>query len=50
MELAQRGNQYLKGMSETFKSFRNALVREIEGAMLELKEEVERVVQETGGR
>ncbi len=50
MELAQRGNQYLKGKSEAFRSFRNALAREIEGAMPELKGEVERVVQETGGR
>ncbi|KAI9703685.1 MAG: RNA polymerase II mediator complex subunit [Candelina mexicana] len=50
VELAQRGNQYLKGKSEAFKNFRDALAREIMGAMPDTKEEVERVVQETGGR
>ncbi|KAI9720856.1 MAG: hypothetical protein M1812_002695 [Candelaria pacifica] len=50
VELAQKGNQYLKGKSEAFTSFRNALAREIEGALPELKPDVDRVIQETGGK
>ena len=41
VELAQRGNQYLKSKCEAFAGFRDILGEEIVKAMPELKEEVE---------
>lgn len=50
IELVQRTNDHLRGKALAFRSFRDVLAREISGAMPELREEVERVVRETGGR
>lgn len=44
MEGAQRANQQLKGKSEAFAQFRDALAREMSGAMPELAGEVEDVL------
>jgi len=45
VELAQKGNQYLKGKTEAFASFRDVLAEEIAMAMPELKGDVEMVLQ-----
>ena len=44
MELAQRGNQYLKGKSEAFGGFRDMLAEEIKAVMPELGGAVDTVV------
>ena len=44
VELAQKGNQYLKGKSEAFAAFRDVLAEEIVRAMPEMKAEVGRVM------
>lgn len=49
VELVQRGNQDLKGKKEAFASFRDVLAREMRSAMPEVRGEVERVIQATGG-
>jgi len=50
VELARKGNQMMKGKMEAFMSFRDVLAEEMERAMPELKEDVERVLEETGGK
>lgn len=50
MELVQKGNQYLKGKVEAFASFRDVLAEEMSSAMPEVRGEVERVLEATGGR
>jgi len=50
VELARRGNQMMKGKMEAFVSFRDVLAQEMEKAMPELKEDIDRVLEETGGR
>ncbi|KAI9812167.1 MAG: RNA polymerase II mediator complex subunit [Pycnora praestabilis] len=50
VELAKRGNQYLKGKAEAFASFRDVLAEEIRVSLPELREGVETVVEGTGGR
>ncbi|KAL4787658.1 mediator of RNA polymerase II transcription subunit 10 [Aspergillus varians] len=49
VELVQRGNQDLKGKKEAFASFRDVLAREMRSAMPEVRGEVEKVIQATGG-
>ncbi|BCS27407.1 mediator complex subunit NUT2 [Aspergillus puulaauensis] len=49
VELVQRGNQDLKGKKEAFTSFRDVLAREMRSAMPEVRGEVERAIQATGG-
>ncbi|KAL4965146.1 mediator complex subunit NUT2 [Aspergillus stella-maris] len=49
VELVQRGNQDLKGKKEAFASFRDVLAREMRGAMPEIRGEVQRVLDATGG-
>lgn len=44
MELAQKGNQYLKGKSEAFAGFRDVLAEEIVKSMPNLKEDVKQVL------
>lgn len=50
VEVAQRMNQQLKGKSEAFAGFRDALAREIAAALPELRGEVEGVLGRSGGR
>ncbi|KAG6039935.1 hypothetical protein E4U19_002230 [Claviceps sp. Clav32 group G5] len=49
-ELTRRGNQLMRGKALAFGDFRDVLAREISTAMPELRGDVERVVEETGGR
>jgi hypothetical protein len=46
----QRGNQDLKGKKEAFADFRDVLAREMRSAMPEVRGEVDRVIQATGGK
>lgn len=50
MELARRGNQLMRGKEEAFAGFRDVLAREMASALPELREDVERVLEGTGGR
>ncbi|KAL4761590.1 mediator complex subunit NUT2 [Aspergillus foveolatus] len=50
VELVQRGNQDLKGKKEAFADFRDVLAREMRSAMPEVRGEVDRVIQATGGK
>lgn len=50
IELVQRTNDHLRGKALAFRSFRDILAEEIHSAMPELRSELERVIQETGGR
>ncbi|KAL8854845.1 MAG: hypothetical protein Q9221_000351 [Calogaya cf. arnoldii] len=45
VELVQKGNQYLKGKSEAFTGFRDALAEEMVRAWPEIKTSVENVLQ-----
>lgn len=47
VELVQAKNQQLKGKSEAFAQFRDALAREIRGAMPEIADDVDKVVEAT---
>lgn len=47
VELAQEKNQLLKGKSEAYAQFREALAREIRGAIPDIAEEVDSVVKAT---
>jgi mediator of RNA polymerase II transcription subunit 10 len=49
VELARRGNQLMLGKEAAFASFRDVLAREMMSAMPELKEDVQMVVEATGG-
>jgi mediator of RNA polymerase II transcription subunit 10 len=50
VEGARRSNQLMKGKIEAFASFRDVLATEIARALPELRSDVERVLEETGGR
>lgn len=50
VELAQAQNQRLRGKSEAFAQLRDILAKEIMTAMPEVRNEVKRVVESTGGR
>ena len=47
VELAQSRNQLLKGKADAFAAFRDALAREIQGAMPELSDDVARLLQKS---
>ena len=49
-EGARRSNQLMKGKTEAFGSLRDVLATEMARAMPELREDVGRVLEETGGR
>ena len=50
VELVQKSNEHMKGKTLAFRSFRDVLAEEISSALPALKDQVERVVQEAGGR
>jgi mediator of RNA polymerase II transcription subunit 10 len=49
VELTMRNNQKLKGKTEAFAQFRDILAKDLVGAVPELKSDVKRVVESTGG-
>lgn len=49
VELVQKVNQKLKGRSQAYADFRDALAREIMGALPECREDIRRAVESTGG-
>lgn len=49
VELARRGNQLMKGKKEAFGSLRDVLAREMSNALPELRDDIDRVLIETGG-
>ncbi|PSS18611.1 hypothetical protein M430DRAFT_121260 [Amorphotheca resinae ATCC 22711] len=50
VELARRGNQLMKGKMTAFADFRDVLAGEMGKALPELREDIGRVLDETGGR
>ncbi|KJZ72925.1 Mediator of RNA polymerase II transcription subunit 10 [Hirsutella minnesotensis 3608] len=50
VELVRRGNQLMRGKMNAFASFRDVLARETASAMPELRDDVARVLDATGGR
>jgi mediator of RNA polymerase II transcription subunit 10 len=50
VEGARRSNQLMKGKMEAFGSFRDVLAQEMATLLPELREDVGRVLDETGGR
>ena len=48
MEAVQRSNQYLKGKSEAFASFRDILAKEMVKGIPGCKEDVERILAGSG--
>jgi len=50
VELARRGNQLMKGKITAFADFRDVLAGEMGKALPELREDIGRVLDETGGR
>ena len=49
VELARRGNQLMKGKMAAYADFRDVLAGEMGRALPEIREDVERVVEATGG-
>lgn len=49
IELVRRNNQLMRGKMHAFRDFRDILAGEMEAALPELKEDVRRVVEATGG-
>ncbi|KAH8815797.1 transcription factor subunit Med10 of mediator complex-domain-containing protein [Xylogone sp. PMI_703] len=49
VELARRGNQLMKGKMEAFGSFRDVLAREMSAALPELRSDISKVLDATGG-
>jgi len=49
VEVTMRNNQKLKGKTEAFAQFRDVLAREWVGAVPEMKDNVKKVVESTGG-
>jgi mediator of RNA polymerase II transcription subunit 10 len=50
VETVRRGNQLLKGKLHAFGSFRDVLAAEMAAAMPELRQDVDRVCEATGGK
>lgn len=50
MELARRGNQLMRGKMAAYGDFRDVLAREMGRALPEVREDVEKVVEATGGK
>ncbi|KAI9794557.1 MAG: RNA polymerase II mediator complex subunit [Peltula sp. TS41687] len=49
VELVQKSNEHMKGKTEAFRAFRDVLAEEISSALPALREQVDRVIRETGG-
>ncbi len=49
VELVRRGNQLMRGKMHAFGSFRDVLAQNMTTAMPELKDDVDRVLEATGG-
>ncbi|KAL6866960.1 transcription factor subunit Med10 of mediator complex domain-containing protein [Trichoderma novae-zelandiae] len=49
VELVRRGNQLMRGKVSAFASFRDVLAEQMSAAMPELREDVRRVLEATGG-
>ncbi|RFU71767.1 hypothetical protein TARUN_10495, partial [Trichoderma arundinaceum] len=49
VELVRRGNQLMRGKVNAFASFRDVLAEQMSSAMPELREDVARVLEATGG-
>lgn len=50
VELVRRGNQLARGKARAFADFRDVLAEQMTSAMPELRDDVARVVEATGGR
>jgi mediator of RNA polymerase II transcription subunit 10 len=50
VEVARRNNQLMKGKMDAFAGFRDLLAGEIERGLPELKDDVRKVVEATGGK
>lgn len=50
VELVRRGNQLARGKQRAFAEFRDVLAEQVAVAMPELREDVARVVEATGGK
>ncbi|KAK0938018.1 RNA polymerase II mediator complex subunit [Friedmanniomyces endolithicus] len=50
VELVMRYNQQLKGRTEAFGNFRDILAREMASAIPEIRDDVNQVIEVTGGR
>lgn len=49
IELVRRSNQLMRGKMHAFRDFRDVLAGEMEAALPELREDIKRVVEATGG-
>jgi mediator of RNA polymerase II transcription subunit 10 len=49
VEVTMRNNQKLKGKTEAFAQFRNILAKDLVGAVPEMRDDVKKVVQSSGG-
>lgn len=49
VELVRRGNQLMRGKQSAFASFRDILAEQMSSAMPELREDVAKVLEATGG-
>jgi mediator of RNA polymerase II transcription subunit 10 len=49
VELVRRGNQLMRGKERAFAAFRDVLADQINAAMPELRDDVARVLEATGG-
>lgn len=49
VELVRRGNQLMRGKQSAFASFRDVLAEQMSSAMPELREDVAKVLEATGG-
>lgn len=49
VELVRRGNQLMRGKQTAFASFRDVLAEQMSSAMPELREDVAKVLEATGG-
>lgn len=50
VELVRRGNQLMRGKAAAFDSLRDVLAADMAAAMPELRDDVERVLEATGGK
>jgi mediator of RNA polymerase II transcription subunit 10 len=50
VELVRRGNQLMRGKMNAFGSFRDALAADMASALPELRDDVKKVCEATGGR
>lgn len=50
VELVQRLNQQLKGRSEAYADFRDALAREMTSALPDCRDDIRKIMESTGGK